>query len=257
MATIFCFTSTGNSLSTAKKIAEKIGGSVSPMNNGLLACQDDVIGFVFPVYFWGLPRMVERFISDLQIVDKNAYLFAIITSGGQGFGVLGRLKNLLKPKGTLLRYGRRIISVSNYLPEFTPKDSDKLQQSIDRIITESAQAVNNRQSNRIKAYTFINKIAYGLYPNENSDQYFSVAPICTGCMTCQKVCPAKNIIMEAGKPSFQHRCEHCLACLHHCPADAIDWKNKTQGKSRYRNRNISLNELIHFNNTEIQKQAEQ
>jgi len=53
--------------------------------------------------------------------------------------------------------------------------------------------------------------------------------------------------MEAGKPQFQHQCEHCLACLHNCPARAIDWKDKTQGKARYRNANVSLDELIEFN----------
>lgn len=247
MATIFCFTSTGNSLFTAKKLAEKIGGKVMPMNNGPVQSEDDVIGFVVPVYFWGLPRMVERFVAEIQITNKNAYVFAVVTSGGPGFGVLGRLKKLLQPKGILLQYGVRLVSVSNYIPEYTPKDSDELRQKIDKSIIEIADAINSRQSNRIQAFTFLNKIAYHFYPNESSDQYFTVASTCTGCGTCQKVCPAKNITMKADKPDFLHKCEHCLACIHNCPAHAIDWKQKTQGKDRYRNAGISLNDLISFN----------
>lgn len=247
MAAIFCFTSTGNSLFTAKRLAEKIGSNVKPMNNSLIQIADDIIGFVFPVYFWGLPRMVERFVSEVQITNKNAYVFAVVTSGGPGFGVLGRLKKLLQQKGVRLQYGARIISVSNYLPEYTPKDSTELRQRIDKKIIEITGALNRRQTNRIQAFTFINKIAYHFYPNEDSDQYFTVAPSCTGCRTCQKVCPAKNITMKADRPDFLHKCEHCLACIHNCPARAIDWKEKTQGKDRYRNAELSLDNLISFN----------
>lgn len=247
MATIYCFTSTGNSLYTANMIADKIGGKVVPMRGDSAICEDDVIGFVFPVYFWGMPRMVECFITEMQITNKDAYVFAVATCGGSVFGVLGRIKKLLQSKGVNLWYGARLISVSNYLPEYTPKDSDALRQKIDENILKIAGAINNRESNRIQAFTILNKIAYSTFPNESSDQYFTVASTCTGCMTCQKVCPAKNITMEASKPEFLHKCEHCLACLHNCPAHAIDWKDKTQGKERYRNARVSLDELIAFN----------
>ncbi len=246
MATIFCFTSTGNSLYAAKKLAEKTGCAVAPMNNGPAQITDDVIGFVFPVYFWGLPRMVERFVAQARITNKNAYVFGVTTSGGPVYGVLGRLKALLKQKGVRLQYGRNIPSVTNYIPEYAPRDIADRRQAMDAAILEIAGAVNGRQSNRIQAYTPFNRLAYRLCPDENSDRSFTVAPTCTGCKTCQNVCPAKNITMEAGKPSFLHHCEHCLACVHHCPAHAIDWKQKTQGKARYRNAQVSLEELIAF-----------
>ncbi len=247
MATLFCFSSTGNSLFTAKRLAEKMNGKVLPMNNGPVQCEDDVIGFVFPVYFWGLPRMVERFVAALQICNKDAYVFGVATSGGPAYGVLGRLKNLLLQKGISLQYGAKLISVSNYLPEYTPKDSDERQKNIAENIVKIADAITRRQSNHIEAFTFLNMIAYRFYPNEGSDRYFTVAPTCTGCGTCQKVCPAQNIVLKAGKPDFRHNCEHCLACLHHCPVCAIDWKQKTQGKDHYRNAGVSLDDLISFN----------
>lgn len=249
MATIFCFTSTGNSLFTAKKLAAKIGGKVQPINNESIQIEDDVIGFVFPVYFWGLPRIVDRFVAEVQITNKNAYVFAVSTSGGSAFGVLGRLKKQLKAKGIRLHYGRNIVSVSSYTPEYTPKDSDNLRQKIDKRIIEIAHAINSRQTNRVQLSTFLNEIAYRSYPNECSDQYFTVAPACTGCGCCQKVCPVKNIAIVDRNPEFLHKCEHCLACLHNCPTQAIDWNKKTQGKARYRNAEISLDELISFNNT--------
>ena len=247
MATIFCFTSTGNSLYTAKKLAEKIGGKVLPMHCGTMQCDDDVIGFVFPNYFWGIPRMVERFISGMQMTNKAAYVFAILTCGGPGFGELGSVKALLRTKGIRLQYGTRLISVTNYLPEYALKDSLAIRRKIDGEIMKIAEAINNRETHRVAAFSVLNKIIHNAYPNERCDQHFTVAPTCTGCMTCQKVCPASNIAMNAQKPAFQHRCEHCLACLHHCPVQAIDWKQKTQGKERYRNAGITVHELIAFN----------
>ena len=250
MATIFCFTSTGNSLYTAERIAEKIGGKVLSMGENPMECEDDVIGFVFPVYFWGLPRRVERFIAKLRIVNKGAYVFAVATCGGPIFGVLGRLKKRLKTRDILLRYGASLISVTNYLPEYKANDSEALRQKIDERILKITDAIKSRKSNRFMPFTLPNKLIYNTYPNESSDQYFTIAPACTGCATCQRVCPAENIAMENSKPAFQHRCEHCLACLHNCPAHAIDWKQKTQGKERYRNAEVALEDLISFNRAE-------
>ena len=248
MATVYCFTSTGNSLYAAKSIAGKIGGTVLPMRGEAAVCDDDVIGFVFPVYFWGLPRVVGRFLSTLQITNKDAYVFAVITCGGPMFGVLGQMKPLLKSKNNIrLRYGARIMSVSNYLPEFEAKYSEKIGQKVDQNILRVAEAVRNRKPKRVSSLSFLNRLVYRFFPGEDSDKHFTIASTCTGCATCQKVCPARNIATQNGKPDFLHQCEHCLACLHNCPVQAIDWKNKTQGKERYRNVHISLNDLIAFN----------
>ena len=251
MAVIFCFTSTGNSLYTAGRIAEQIGGEVLPMNCVSLAdqaeCGDDMIGFVFPVYFWGLPRMVERFVMEMRIKNEDAYIFSVATYGGNGQGVHGRLGSLLKQKGARLSYGVNLKSPSNYLPNHEAKDSEEFRKEIEENLSGIVESIKGRSTNRIKAFTFIDKLGYGLCPDENSDREFSVAPSCTGCMVCEKICPAGNIEMKEGKPVFLHKCEHCLACLQNCPACAVDWKNKTQGKKRYRHFAVTVDDLIAFN----------
>lgn|GEM_PF-5474137 len=70
MSTIFCFSSTGNSLYVAKSIAEKINADVLSMSKPVTSCSDDVIGFVFPIYFcrndiWKVHQKTE---SALKIV---------------------------------------------------------------------------------------------------------------------------------------------------------------------------------------------
>ena len=250
MAAIFCFTSTGNSLYTAGKIAEQAGGRVFPMNDASLDSQaeigDDVIGFVFPVFFWGLPRAVERFIAGMKIANKDAYIFSVATYGGIAHGMHGRIDGLLKQKGARLSYGVNLKSVENYIPRYKVKDSDAFRQKIDGNISGIISAVTARETGRIQAYTFINKIIYRSYPDEGSDKLFTIAPACTGCAVCCKVCPVGNIEMKEGKPEFLHKCEHCLACLQHCPLQAIDWDRKTEGKKHYRHPAVTVNDLIAF-----------
>ena len=45
---------------------------------------EENIGFVFPVYFWGLPRVVKQFIEKLDML-KGTYIFAIANYKGFKF----------------------------------------------------------------------------------------------------------------------------------------------------------------------------
>ena len=244
MATIFCFSATGNSLYAAKTLARKIEAQVCSMNEQAGECLDDVIGFVFPVYFWGLPRLAEKFISEIKITNKTAYIFAVATSGGAVFGALGRVKELLRSQGLELSYGERLIILSNYIPKYTIRDSEALRLKTSEKLSKIAAELIKRKTRKVSAFTWWNKTAYNAYPTRECDSDFSVSAACTGCGTCKKVCPAHNIAMQENKPQFRHNCEHCLSCLHNCPANAIDWQRKTQGKERYRHSEISINELI-------------
>ena len=248
--TIFCFTSTGNSLYVAKKIAEKAGGKVLPMNADPGIITDDVIGFVYPVYYWKLPRITDRFIKGLRIENKEAYIFAVGTYGGAAPGVNSFIRKHMKQKGLDLNYGSYVKLVDNYIPMYHPKDSAALQSKAEARIIEIAEAVSRRENNRIGKDTFLNSLSFKAMAGEDSDKYFNIADSCNGCGICEKICPVKNITMEEEKPVFRHRCEHCMGCLQNCPALAINWKEKTRNKKRFRKDGITLDELIAFNQGE-------
>jgi len=248
MSTIFCFSSTGNSLYVAKSIAEKINANVLSMSKPVTSCSDDVIGFVFPVYFWGLPKIVARFVSNLQIQNKDAYVFAVTTYGGAAFGVTGALNKLLMPKGVSLHYRNKIKCVENYTPMYKINDTREVHQKTESALKIAVDDIAVKKSNKPESYTFINTISYSMFPaqKDDCDKNFIIQSSCTHCECCVAICPVNNITMQNGHPAFQHHCEHCLACVHVCPAGAVQWKSKPKDKGRYRNPNVRQAELTEF-----------
>lgn len=247
MAVIFCFSGTGNSLYAANNIAAGIGANVLPMRDSV-KCGDDVIGFVFPVYFFGLPITVERFLNDMCITDKSAYVFVVITMGGLAYGVDGAVNEKLERQDIKLSYSFKLRMVSNYLPEFRVNDSDALWKSCDKKLRRIISDVNRRAVVKIGSYSFVNKFVHRSYPplKGNCTASFSVRK-CIECGLCEKICPNKNIILEQGSPRFGNNCNLCLRCLNSCPVDAIDYGKFTRGKKRYKNRRISIEEIIKLN----------
>lgn len=59
---------------------------------------------------------------------------------------------------------------------------------------------------------------------------------CIGCGKCRQVCPLNNIEMVGEKPEWGNTCTHCMACIHQCPLQAVEFKKISVGKNRYYNR---------------------
>ena len=83
---IYYFSGTGNSLSVAKELARLIGDNmltdITEADASAQRIDSDVIGFVFPVYAWGLPLVVKHFISKLPTaLPKDCFVYAILTCG--------------------------------------------------------------------------------------------------------------------------------------------------------------------------------
>lgn len=248
MANIFCFSGTGNSFYAARKIASEIDAEVCSMR-GLGQCDDDVIGFVFPTYFWGLPKSVDSFLdNNIIITSKNAYVFSVTTYGGFSPGVNGAVGKKLKKQGLKLAYGAKVKMVENYLPGFKVNDSDQLWKRSDSALDAIVLDLKNRARKSPGSYTIFNRITQKAYPpnNGNCAANFTVNG-CKSCGLCEKVCPNSNITLEDGTPKFGEKCDLCLGCLNVCPVDAIDFGKSTHGKKRYKNRRISAEELIKFN----------
>lgn len=247
MATIFCFSGTGNSLYAARKIAAAINAEFRNMRSAG-QCGDDVIGFVFPTHFSGLPKYVDSFLDNIRITNKNAYIFSVTTYGGFSPGVNGAIGKKLIEQGLTLDYSAKVMMVGNFLPVFKVNDSDWLWKRSDRALDRIARDLKSRARKRPGAYTVLNKIMQKAYPpNKGNCAENFIVNGCSSCGLCEIICPNGNITLENGAPKFGGSCTLCLGCLNVCPADAIDYGKSTRGKKRYKSRRITAEELIKFN----------
>ena len=76
-----------------------------------------------------------------------------------------------------------------------------------------------------------------------NDTSFSVTDNCTSCGVCVKVCPVNNIIMAGDRPTWQHRCENCIACYNFCPEKAIRNGIASEGYF-YRHPDIKIKDMM-------------
>jgi flavodoxin len=91
---VFYFSGTGNCLKAAKDISKELNNceiaSMGKLYN--LAKKYDSIGFVYPAYFWGLPKKVIEFVENINLENnKQAYFYAVTTYGGSAGNALYQL----------------------------------------------------------------------------------------------------------------------------------------------------------------------
>ena len=133
---------------------------------------------------------------------------------------------------------------ANYVIKYDPTDSEKGATTMDkadkRLAQFAAEIGTKKQSVKKLPLTFNT-----LYKNiEALDDAFAVTDGCTSCGLCERICPVKNVRLENGIPEWLHHCEHCVACISWCPAQAIEYGDRTQSRRRYRNSQIQAAELM-------------
>lgn len=256
---IYYFTGTGNSLQIARQIGKRLGNcqiesmAKEPPSRPV-GGPEEGIGFVFPVYFAGTPRIVKQFVEKLD-VDKETYCFALASYGGLNFDALGQLDEVLRQKGARLAYGELIKSPGNNLIHYGSQTYERIHNIIETAnidIARIAEAVEKKEVRPIKRLGIrISKWA----SNRNYDktaqfvEKFSVTENCTSCSLCTKVCPVQNITLKDQKPAWHDHCEQCLACIQWCPREAIQHGQKTVNRKRYHNPYVTVKDIAEGNST--------
>ncbi|MFA5090410.1 MAG: EFR1 family ferrodoxin [Candidatus Omnitrophota bacterium] len=257
ITTIFYFTGTGNCLKVAEDLAEELGGAhtvnMAAVVDKEIDLSSDCIGLVYPVYMFGMPLLVKRFIKQLKS-DKNKYIFSISTYGGESAGTLSQNAALLKAQGLKLSAGFIVKMPGNYTPLYEAIPIEKQNEMFkneEQKIKDIARIVKEKKENRIErgaflAGLFLSGIIYNFMSLKIPalDKNFWADDKCISCGSCVKVCPVNNIRLSDKKPLWLHKCEQCFACLHWCPREAIQYGKNTAGRKRYRNPAVKLESLL-------------
>jgi Pyruvate/2-oxoacid:ferredoxin oxidoreductase delta subunit len=254
--TIYFYTGTGNSLWTARKLSDALGDtqqiSIKLTGTDIIHTASENIGLIFPVHIWGLPAPVIDFVKRLQN-DPSKYYFAIAVNAGQVAATLIQLKKLMQTRGLNLSSGLSIDLPSNYIPwggAITPaKQQNKFNDAIEKInriaATIKSKEIKLPEKGPGWQNIFLSLFYRQSFPHVHKmDKSFCADEKCTNCAICEKICPAQNILIDNGKPIWQHHCEQCFACLQWCPEESIQYGKNTSKKKRYHHPEIKLSDIL-------------
>ena len=249
---IFYFSATGNSKYVAERVAAATDDRLISLRDAVRArrytydaSRESRIGFVVPVYFQGLPSILNFFLEKLELVGcRDPYIYVVFTCGNWTGDAAGQLAKALKKKDLTLSAQFGILMVDNYVPMFTVPEEAEASRVLDEAEEAIGEACRAIRSKGIGDYDRCRGPApaaqtaamYPLYNRGRSTKPFVVTDHCIGCGLCQEICPCGAILISGGKPAWiKPKCVQCLGCLHRCPAQAIHWKKPDENRGRYYN----------------------
>lgn len=243
---IFYFSGTGNSQLAARQLAADLNDTLVSIARCLKTGErapfhsERPLVFVAPTYAWRLPRLVENWIRETEFTGcRDAYF--ILTCGDGCGNAEAYVRKLCIEKGFRLAGFASVLMPENYLAMFPTPDKAEAE----AILSTARPNISSLAARLCAGEPFpkertllvgrllsgpVNPLFYRLFVN---DKGFRVSDACTSCGLCARRCPLGNINIADGRPQWNGNCTHCMACIGGCPAEAIEYKTRSRGRSRY------------------------
>ncbi len=242
---VIYFSGTGNSEYVARRLAHLSDDKAVSLNE-FDRKENLIVGsriiWVFPIYSWGLPCVVESFIRRVAI-KENIPHYMVCTCGDDIGNAHRQWRKLMQMKGWNDVAAYSVIMPNTYTlmtgfdvdsNEVVSRKLNDAPERIEYIVGRIKQEVKEDDVKR-GAWAWVKSAI--IYPYFKrycmSPRPFHYTEKCVGCGLCGKECPMGNIKMIDGKPSWDDNCAMCLRCYHVCPHRSVQYGKKTMGKGRY------------------------
>jgi Fe-S-cluster-containing hydrogenase component 2 len=244
---LYYFSATGNSLTTARRLAAELGdcelvGLASLKDLAEIPVCADAVGFVYPVYYSDVPQLMRRVIPRMTFAG-TPYIFSVCTRKGHHGAVAQRLDVLLREAGQRL-------SCSRYVP--MPGNSRISTPAQNEAMLAEQQEWVKKIAEELRACPVEEPEAAASLPETPVHRASNMRGIaaeahCIGCGVCERVCPMGNIRLVDGRPQVGEDCISCLSCFHWCPQEAI-WMSKAeepmQRRFKYHHPDVTLQDIL-------------
>lgn len=244
---ILYFSGTGNSRWAARQLAEHLGdGDIVSVNDALREGSAPALRserpfvVVAPTYAWRLPRVVDAWLRDARLEGSRDVYF-VLTCGGSVGNAAKHARALCRDKGLRHRGLAEVVMPENYVALYDVPDEETCERLLDaarsqleglaaRIAAgEPLPETRPTAKDRLRS----GPVNAAFYPALVHDRAFAATDACTSCGLCAARCPLNNIALEGGRPVWKGTCTHCMACIGGCPAEAIEYGEKSKGRRRY------------------------
>lgn len=208
--------------------------------------QYEIIGFAFPVEFFGVPRFVMNWMRHIpkQAIPRNAFL--LISFSSIPGTVLIQTRNELKTKRFNIIAGHSlhmpesypISRIKGFSSHQSPNQAEKGRfQFFIRIFNELMDSIEQgheilEASFRLSLINYFMNIPDPSAAKRAMGFKYLDKTKCTKCGVCAKVCPSRAIVLQPFPDFDELKCLGCWGCYHHCSTQAI-YTNKIRNKGHY------------------------
>jgi ferredoxin/flavodoxin len=261
---IYYFSGTGNSLAIARDMAGELDARLTPvvstMDRESVKVEADAVGFVFPIYDFKPPPVVENFIRKLEDIGSK-YLFAICTYGIAPAQSLKHLDQVVKSCGGHLSAGFAVgmphSGIGSGMVDKAQQESlfenwkGRLEEVCDSISRKEEGKIESSnllfdlfQPGIISMVPFLLNFLKQMLLKGTESLAFTSSEDCNGCGICERICPLDNIEVVDDRPIWSDNCASCFACLNWCPQEVISLGSFDANIKSYHHPDVKLSDML-------------